>query len=179
MIFFYSKKATFLRIPKTGTTSIRKGIYEQIDDFVEVHKETPLDNTDYNITMVREPLDRFMSGYKMIKKNQPAITIKKLLDLIEDPAIHLDRCTPENYAKLHCAPFSMLVPDYSFIDEVFHYETFAPDFQRIASLLDVNIKKIPHIRHGGKAKPQIALEEKERFDKIFREDYRILDYELK
>lgn len=184
MSFFYIKDidVVFCHIPKTGGTSIRKGVWKGKGVSGPV-KGSPLPewNMERSLAFTRNPLDKFISGIRfgikkgLLSRENP---VKEGLEIVENGDIFspnrrisfmTEHLLPQTHKTLH-------------LDKVKYtgrFENLQEDFNRICIQLAVEVGKLPTLN---KTPPRIGIfipdRLRNRIVEFYYNDYIKLGYSL-
>ena len=183
-------RAMFVHIPKTGGTSV-KDAFGGIECQFFGHIPREFRNLP-SFAIVREPQARFLSAFRMFKYGNllpedyysiprlPDLTIKDALDVLEDPWIGFDRSERSLLWNLkhHMIPQTHPFNCLHFARSKLRLETINVDFAQFVATTNLTAE-LPQFR-GTRGK-QLEDEywspiDKERFSRIFEEDYKVLGY---
>ena len=139
---------------------------------------------DYkSFAIVRNPYERFASciamftsgyfGKNIYRRN---ITVKYILEIVDDSAIVYDKRCKNWFLKWHAMP--MTSPEFCMdqVDRIFRFETLHDDWPYIAEFVGIPAPPMPHI---GKSKGEVTLSSADRgmiYDH-FKADFEVFGYE--
>lgn len=180
---FYLKDpdCVFIHIPKTGGSTIRRGLWKGNYEGPEFG-QIPADWPDvYKFAFVRHPLDRLVSAYSdFFQIRNYRGTMEDFIDIVTDDNILFDerRSNTKERIRHHCIaqthPFNCL----NMADDLYRFEDFAAEIDRLGQHLNVRFDKVPHRRktkHDGWRdvldRPDIL-----RLTEFYAEDFDLLGY---
>ena len=170
-------KIIHVHIPKTAGTSIRKALFGS--DAIRHIKANEINLSLWealpSITIIRDPLERFISNYKYhVKGKYKGVLFKK------NPKLY--SMTIEEYAGTYLGKSQLLETQKSFIsridsnkkivDHIIKFDEINVELPRLFKKLEIPVK-IEHL----KASKKIEIEVPEKVREIVREYYKE-DYEL-
>ena len=185
---FESPPAVFIRVRKTGSTSIVRGLFGGPDKASEISEGVFRQGWSslFVFSFVRNPFERMVSCFKMFKgykvsnadeaRQRSELTLSRLMDIIEDDSIRFANVgTYMDKLKQHALP--MTHPSYH-IDKagfVGRFETYDKDFRELTGKLGLNVKEIPHHRNQKRAtdwdyRPFFDADNRKRAERILQKD---------
>ena len=187
----HSPDAVLIHIPKTGGTSIRKGVWAGRYDppaFGEIPAAwQPL----FKFAFVRHPFSRFVSAYKMFTDgthNEPdwsmphdarPLTVAAFIDIVLDDEIIFEerRQRFEEKIRHHTIPQTHPFNCLGLADFVGRYENLEQDFASIAARVGVPAQ-LPHMHRTehGHWSHCLSQRERDRLWMFYREDFEQLGY---
>lgn len=186
------EKYTFVRIPKTGSTSVKQAFFGK--KFKRVFGPIPKEYAHYkSFTFVRHPFDRIVSIITMFK-NLPCSKINKsnhsyrflknlntdkILQLLQDDDIGIEKNTPYEELKLHALPMSHAHFSLENVDRIFKFEQFIKNWEELAEYLEVNTPKRVHRKRNSYEKLPLTEEEKEKIYNYYIKDFMQFEYKWK
>ncbi len=175
MIISLERKFLFVHIQKTGGSSIRKILTEAIPDthsFLGTHDQAkqaaevlgPEYDSFYKFAFVRNPWDRLVSWYTMIKdriENRPKHQINRLWQYVSETASSfeefIEKCTDTIDDIDGRKSFMFNQVDYLtnetgeiIVDFVGRYEEFERDLNIVLQKLQIDVPKIPHVNRSSR-----------------------------
>lgn len=136
-----------IHIPKTGGTSIRKGLWKKNYEGPAFGRVPEDWRRHFKFAFVRHPLDRMVSAYKMfsqgavgdaewsLPKDARPLTFVEFVDIVTDESIIFDerRFTFEERIRHHAIPQTHPFNALDEADFVGRYETLDEDFRKVAA----------------------------------------------
>jgi hypothetical protein len=158
-ILFDRPACVFVRIRKSGSTSIVHGLFGGIDRAVEVrHGEFPESWCDrFSFAVVRNPYDRLVSAFLMFKTYgvasddeaslRESLDLHRVLDIVEDPDVGMQGTDYRSKLKLHTAPYTHPFFCLDRVTHVARYERFEKEYRTLAGRLGIEqTAPPPHLR---------------------------------
>ncbi len=187
-------RCVLIHIPKTGGTSIRKGVWGgryEGPAFGSVPKEW---GREFKFAFVRHPLNRLTSAYRMFTEgaigdpswNLPAdartLRFEEFLEIVLDDSIIFDhrRKTFEEKIRHHTIPQTHPFNALREADLIGRYERLQHDFSDIAARIGLNDSQLPRI-HFTNSKPYTAYFNQRQLDRMveyYKDDFEKLKYPL-
>ena len=182
---FTNPNCSFVRIPKTGSTSIRKGLLrnaKQIQRIESNDQFAPERDDQFSFAFVRDPVSRFQSAVQMFQRyptrswkerwQRRCLTIDRVLDIVEDQSIPLFETTFLSKVRLHHIPMTHPTLMLQHARYLADFDNFHNEVEHIASKLGIVSPEIPHLRKNDRKVPSPVLNDvtKERFLKVYRSD---------
>lgn len=185
----HKKKFIFVHNPKAGGTSLRdilslpkKGIYSHNTPTFLVSKKDWENN--FSITVVRNPLDKFISAYFFIcNRNYSGYFRRKY------PEIY--KFTPRQFFETFKNELFITVPQYRYtrhflstkaVDFVIRLEHLERDLKLLSKITGLKIKNrnLPHLNNREYDERLILKDKKlvKDVQEYYRSDYQIFGYEL-
>lgn len=117
----------YIRIPKTGSTSIIHSLYLRMNEVVM---------DQYSFAFVRNPYDRFLSLCRMFKIDPERMCVE--FD---------DLCARNEKVRYHAYPMKYYTywRGECFPDFIGRYENFQQDFDKVCNSIGVPERKLPHL----------------------------------
>lgn len=196
MRFFYvGKRAVFIRIPKTASTSIvktlksdRSVLINRRDQFLPISKVpqlaqathnaigTRLWNRCYSFTFVRNPYDRCVSTWKYI---QSPLSFEAYTEQLR--AINLRSLNKFSHESWHACLQCPHVVDESghvIIDFIGRFENLQADFDHLCDHLRIRRQSLPHHKKTERShySSYYTNTARENVEKIYREDIDFFGY---
>jgi len=187
-MLFENPDCVFIRIPKTASTSIVKGILKDANLLrVEFDRETfDQELTDlFSFAFVRNPYHRIASALRMFQnyrtKTDSEVQIKKKLDLdlaldiVEDESLPIDEDHYLSKLRLHHLPMTHPAMMLDKADTIARYEDLDGEVERLAKRLGIPMSPIPITRFEGTYdfRESFTARSKQRFENIFKFQPRI------
>lgn len=173
-------KVIHIHIPKTAGTSIRRAIFGS-----EVIKHVKAGQIDQelwenlpSLTIVRHPMERFISNYKYhVESKYGGILMKRNPDL---KSLSLTA-----YAERFVGTSALLESQKSYIhrsdsakstvDYLIRFEDIATELPRVFKELHINLE-LEKVKVGSKAQPEVPEEVKKIVEDYYAEDYELFGY---
>lgn len=174
MSTFYLKRinAVFIHIPKTGGTSIRDGVFagQATDPFHwEVWpREWPRNRS---FAIVRDPIDRFVSGWKDKAPSMSAEEVFEIVSLRRGNYTRPPKTVSDDLVH-HLIP--QTAPEYQLSKARFvgRLETLSESWDAIMAALEVkDCASLPRLRKSVRRGVDIAPELRTQLEEYYREDY--------
>ena len=139
----------FIHIPKTGGSTIRRGLWKGYDSPAFGH--IPADWPDlFRFAFVRHPLDRFVSAYSDFTQiGSYRGSLADFAEIVMDDGILYDehRKTLAERIRHHTIPQTHPFNCLSLAQEVYRFERFGDEIARLAARMDLNLgDALPHRR---------------------------------
>lgn len=160
MIVSHQYKYVFVELPRTGTTSIRSVLVEELAGESVLYRHAPLslflknatkaERSYFVFACVRNPLDRAYSLYVKLKtdqrqyftklENQPGWSYAKWHHLRRFHDIRDNNLSfPDYFQKYYRMPYvDLLTRDLRHCDHIVHFENLSAEFQTALQKLDVD-----------------------------------------
>lgn len=184
----------FIHIPKTGGTSIRKGIWNSNYDGPVFGFIPDSWAGLFKFAFVRHPLQRFFSAWKMFTEGptgdpqwaMPAdarpVSIDEFVEIALDDSIIFDerRSTFEERIRHHTIPQTHEFNCLRLADYVARYENFEEEISAICKQVGLNIRQVPHIHKTSPAQwpNTICGAALKRVVDYYMQDFTLLGYEI-
>lgn len=183
-------EAVMIRIPKTGSTSIVRGIFGGIGEGDSVVHGAPLAAWDkyFKFAFVRNPFDRLVSAFLMFK-NYPtetdaektfkeSMTIRDVLNVIEDERQPLDREDYFSKLRKHAIPMTHPFFGLSKAEKVYRFESFESAYLELSHRFQINVEEIPHFRKSDRKhySDYFDRNDRARAEAIFKSDCETFGY---
>lgn len=192
IFLLHDPECVLIHIPKTGGTSIRKGVWEKRYE-PAIHGKMPKAYAKhFKFAFVRHPFDRFVSVWKMFadgaigdeewSKPQDAKSINAydVFNILSDPKIIYDerRRTFEEKIKHHGVPQTDPFNCLQHADFVGRFETLDADFEKIAQKVGID-RELPKMHFTKRQSWQDELPEDllEPLYNYYRKDFETLGYD--
>lgn len=197
ILFFPTLDATFIVLPKTGSSSINASILSKlgipldegnpyaaqraVNDFRISRNK--LHSSSFTFTVVRNPFDRLVSCYKDKVCNTKHIMQKKYFGLIYhnmpfDKFVRAVCLIPDCIADIHFKSQHSFLYDQSIClaNWIGHYENLAQDFEYLAKRLD--LPALPHLNNSQKGdwKSYYTPELEECVARRYQKDFELFGY---
>jgi len=191
ILVFDTPPAVFIRVRKTGTTSLVKGIFGGITSAVQKGQShfEPQWKDRFVFTFVRNPFDRLISGYEMFRTYVPLskqdaalrdnLTLAQVIAIAADDSLPVGGDSFIGNLRQHTIP--MCHPSYHIHEAHFvgRFETYSRDYQAVREHLGLpTAKNVPHLR----ATPDRSYrdyfdgEAQDAAERLFSEDLDRFDY---
>lgn len=159
ILHFTTPPCNFIRVRKTGTTSVIRGLFGGQDQAAKVSRNgdwLPDFDGHFTFAFVRNPFDRMASCLRMFRdykvkneaeeKARAALDLHRLMDVIEDETIGLDGYG--YFAKLRSHAVPITHPFYKIDRAAFigRFESFDRDYRSVAEMLGKPCDVVPHFR---------------------------------
>lgn len=173
----------FIHIPKTGGSTIRRGLWKSYDSPAFGH--IPADWPDlFRFAFVRHPLDRFVSAYSDFTQiGSCRGSLADFAEIVMDNNILYDerRKTQAERIRHHTIPQTHPFNCLSLAQEVYRFECFGDEIARLAARMDLALgEALPHRRRtkhdGWKSLLEPALRRK--LVAFYERDFSDLGYPL-
>ena len=179
--------AVLIHIPKTGGTSLRKGVFSDVDG--PYYGSVPSKFSDlFKFAFVREPITRFLSCVSMFKygtvdKNgtirrggSDSFSVDAAIEILKTPGLNYDqnrRSFSERFLH-HALPMSH--PFNSIIDAdcIYRFESFEQGYIQLCKRC--NIKSIPALPKLHISRKEISLQSLSKQQILFLLKYYEQDY---
>jgi hypothetical protein len=190
-LLFDKPPCVFIRIGKTGSTSVITGLLGGVTSAVlntlEGDWRQEFEGL-FTFAFVRNPFDRLVSCLRMFRhyrtvdgdeeRFQRDLSLELLMDLVEDDTIPIDEPSLRCKTRRHALPMTdpgMHLHRSHFIGR---FERFATDYQRLAHELGVEIDEIPHQRKTDPIdyRTFYSADQVQRAERIYRHDLREFGY---
>lgn len=175
--YSFKHKAIWYRVAKVGTRSIKNHLEDDGGGQVLYASEAPyipsLYKDYFKFAFVREPMDRFISGWKdkVLERNYykfDNITHEKMKDLnhfidwVADQDI--------NSCDEHIRSQSALI-DLENVDFVGRFENFHADLKFVLEKLNIHDDEIHHNNRTKQVKLELTSEQEQKIKEIYKQDY--------
>jgi hypothetical protein len=180
-----------IHIPKTGGTSIRKGVWKKNYEGPAFWRVPDEWRGHFKFAFVRHPLDRLVSAYKMFSEGAigdadwqlPAdrrdLTFPEFIEIVLDETIIFDerRATFEEKIRHHTIPQTHPFNALADADFVGRYENLAQDFEVVARQVGVK-PPLPRMHYTlrGDWREFFSPEIEARCRRFYEEDFGRLGY---
>ena len=187
---FEDPPCVMVRIPKTGTTSIYQGLLGGAEHSRVLGRFPSEWQNEYSFTFVRNPFDRLVSAYLMFSRYRTAndsedsiranLSLHSVMDIVEDESIGLEGDDYLSKLRRHCIPMTSAFFCHEMIQDIFRFEAFQRDFQRLATRLGINVTVVPHLRRTDREHYACyySAEERERAERVFAKDAQLFGYQF-
>lgn len=190
IILFREPECVMVRIAKTGSTSIVRGLFGGIENATAIQRgEFPEAWRGlYSFAFVRNPFDRLVSAWLMFKnycvdtdeeKNfRDSLTLQRMMDVVENPDFSP---VGDNYfskLKLHCLPMTSPFFHLTQVADIYRFEDFPASYGKLAQRLGRTVEKVPHCRKSVRRIYQsyYTARERVRAESLFRADLEEFGY---
>lgn len=180
----FSPECVFVHIPKTGGTSIRRGVWGNKYEGPFFGEFPERWDGLFRFAFVRHPLERMISAWNMVRSTQDdPPSIEAFVDIVMDDEVPFGptRRTEEERIRHHTLPQTHPFNCLDRVDFIGRHETFAQDFSKVAERLGVSDRKLPHMYAAQrKARWEDVLkgETLGRCMDYYQEDFELLEYKL-
>jgi len=144
--------AVFIGIPKTGSSSIREGLWKKR---YKAHYGVgmPRYATDLivqgqlSFTFVRHPLDRLASACRDFRQiRRMPVTTRQFVDIVLNRELSYDLFTLENKARHHTLPQTHPAYAVDYAKLVFRFERYEDHVHKLFGILGATYHSVPHIK---------------------------------
>ncbi|GJD49974.1 hypothetical protein OPKNFCMD_2710 [Methylobacterium crusticola] len=159
ILLFEPPGCVFIRVRKTGSTSVVRGLFGGRDRAVLATADgrwDPRFDGRPTAAFVRNPFDRLVSCLRMFQDYAVAtrdeealrsrLDLAALMDAIEDDAIPLDRDAYLSKLRLHALPMTHRFYCLDRAGFVGRFERFERDYRALAAALGLPAAAVPHER---------------------------------
>lgn len=189
------KKIVFIHINKCGGTSVKKtiskleNIYIPNNDELINYSLTEEWNQVIKFTIVRNPYDRILSLYGMLKRDNKEYNLDEIINIVTDDTINYKTDnnklpSGKEYVKRH--GLKLTHPHYCIykngkilMDYVFKLENIEKDWVKIQNIIKTN-ENLQHINKS-KIKKDYSIFTKKQLLKIneyFKSDFEVFNYKM-
>ena len=178
-----------VRIPKTGSTSIVKGLFGGIEQASGISLGVFPDawRPLYAFAFVRNPYDRLASALRMFasypvateeeRRFRDALALDRVLDLLDDPSVSPAGDGYLNKLKLHCLPMTSSFFHLDKVADIYRFEDFERGYAALARTLGLAPQAVPHVRKsGGQHDVAWVRDHRRRVDDVFGGDLSAFGY---
>ncbi len=161
-------RCVFIRVRKTGSTSIVRGLLAQADGLGEKAATPPAFADAFHFAFVRNPFARLYSAYEMFQIYAVAtpeeaslrarLDLNAMMDVVEDERIAFDQPDYVSKLRLHALPMSHPGYNIARADFVGRFETYVEDYRRLAERLGL-AREVVHLRER-----KIPFDYREKYD---------------
>lgn len=157
VFLIHKPRSVFIHIPKTGGTSIRRGLF---GDDIEGPKQgfIPAEwMSCFKYAFVRNPYDRVVSAWKMfaggmdnsvweLPEDELGLSLKRFLNIATDDSISFDgrRETTGQKIRHHAIPQTHPFNCLEHADFVGRFEQLVTDFAKVCEQLEFECDDLPH-----------------------------------
>jgi len=157
VFLIHKPRSVFIHIPKTGGTSIRRGLFA---DNIEGPKQGFVPDewmSCFKYAFVRNPYDRVISAWKMfaggmdnsvweLPEDERGLTLKRFLEIATDDSISFDGRRERTGQKIrhHAIPQTHPFNCLQYADFVGRFEQLANDFAKVCERLEYQCEGLPH-----------------------------------
>ena len=186
---FKNPDCVFLRIPKTGSTSVINGLLGGKEAAVDIRRDGfPVEwQSCFVFAMVRNPFDRLVSAFKMFRgknfKRDPLygcsrLSLALILRLVEDDEKPVTGDDLHARLKRHTIPMTHPYFGLSYAGYVGRFENFEYEWEHLSRLLAVPKRPMPHLRRSkpGDYRRCFSDRDKAVATRIFDRDLRTFEY---
>lgn len=179
--------AVLIHIPKTGGTSLRKGVFSDVDG--PYYGPVPSMFSDlFKFAFVREPITRFLSCVSMFKYGtvdqdgtsrrggQHNFDVDSAIEILKTPGLNYDQNRHSFSERFlhHALPMSHPFNSIVDADCIYRFESFEQDYIRLCRRC--NIKPIPDLPKLHISRQQIRLSSLNKQQILFLLKYYEQDY---
>lgn len=182
--YFYDKiSVVFVRVPKTGSTSIERAFLPEMPPPIYRFSGPPPEYLHgmKSFAFVRHPVARFASAMAMFNPEfDMMLNVNYVLGLLDDDRIPCGTDTKLQRLKLHTLPMSHAHFGLGSIKRIFRFEHFDSEWQRLAAYLEVPAPPIVHLNASDRNidKPSFAEYEVRAIQNYFQADFQMFGYKL-
>jgi hypothetical protein len=187
---FKIPECALIRIPKTGSTSIVRGMLgggKNVSEIVRGYYPKEWEGI-FTFALVRNPFDRLISAYHMFKEISVStdeeeemknnLRLDSMLDIVEDDSIAVIPADYLSTLRLHSIPMTSPYFCMEHADYIGRYEQFTEEYRKIAIRLGIQIYEIPHFRKTTRQhySQYFTIRLRERVEEIFKHDFSTFGY---
>jgi len=192
---FDDLKCIFVHIPKAGGVSINKALFGNLGGTHFSIKQYSLIFSPeefkayFKFTFVRNPWDRLVSAYTFLKSGGLHQVDRKWAEENISQFTNFEEFVLKWVNKENIYSFTHFIPQFEFItvnnkiavDEIYRFENFNEDFNRLTKVLGVE-NKLKHLNKSKKRAKDYRVyytdKTKVIIEKVYEEDIKILNYEF-
>lgn len=172
----------FVRVPKTGSTSVIQGLLKPLHGPGLDVRDGPVPSEwrVKSFAFVRNPIDRVISCLSMFNDRKHMRKRGSKVELTLQDIVRIARsesgCPTINHIKLHAIPQTSDYFGLDRLDRLFRFEQFEKEWSALADFLSINE---PGIIHRNRSKNRVVLKDND-IDLIrdfYREDFEVLGYQ--
>ena len=181
-----------IRIAKTGSTSIVRGLLGGIENASHLTQGVfPNEwRSLYSFGFVRNPYDRLVSAWLMFqgyatateeeKVFQAGLTLQRVMEVVENPEVSPVGNSYRSKLKLHCLPMTAPFFHLDQATEIYRFENYPEEYQRLAHQLGVPAGDVPHWRKSIRQPHQsyYTTRDRRRAEQLFQADLEAFGYEF-
>lgn len=185
ILLFAEPACVFIRIGKTGSTSVVKGLFGGAPNAALISADGSWReefNGLFTFAFVRNPFDRLYSCLRMFQQAPAAdaadaerrrnLSLDLLMDILEDPRSAGNQVSL--YAKIrgHALPMSTPGLHLDRCGFLGRFEHFERDYRRVAERLGLAVSSVPHERRTAPAdyRPHFSPAQRARAERIYGAD---------
>ena len=180
--FLRDPDCIFIHIPKTGGSTIRRGLWGSRYDepvFGKLADDWP---SVYSFAFVRHPLDRFVSAFSDFTqiRNFNA-TIEEFAEIVFDHSIKYDetRSMRRERIRHHCIPQTHPFNCLYLAQDIYRFENFQDEVERLGAKLGCKFHELPHRRktEHGDWRSHIDQDLTTKLIRFYDQDFETLGYD--
>lgn len=191
ILHFDPPRCNFIRVRKTGTTSVIRGLFGGQDKAVAISRSgewLPAFDGHFTFAFVRNPFDRMASCLRMFESYQvknaaeeeerAALDMHRLMDVIEDDSIRLEGYNFLSKLRSHAVPITHSFYKIERADFIGRFENFERDYRAAAERIGIPCDEVPHMR-ASTEEPydrRFTPETRKRAEALLRDDLERFDY---
>lgn len=170
----------FIHIPKTGGSTIRRGLWKSYDSPAFGH--IPADWPDlFRFAFVRHPLDRFISAYSdFTQLGSYRGSLDDFAGIVMDDSIIYDgrRKTQAERIRHHTIPQTHPFNCLSLAQEIYRFERFGEEIAGLGARMGLSFGALPHRRRTQHDSWERLLDRalRRRLVAFYERDFADLDY---
>lgn len=156
VFLIHEPRSVFIHIPKTGGTSIRRGLFGDVVEGPTQGFVPPEWMSCFKYAFVRNPYDRVISAWKMFAsgmensvwkhpQDERGLSLQRFLEIATDESISFDgrRETTSEKIRHHAIPQTHPFNCLEFADFVGRFEQLDSDFAKVCEQLKYDAGKLP------------------------------------
>lgn len=184
-IIYEKPKCMFIRIPKTGSTSIVQGLFQSSNKFniIKSNLEYPKEmDSLFSFAFIRNPYQRIISSLLMFR-NYPVkndfeleirsrLTLKSIMEIVENKDITLKGNNFVSKLKVHTIPMTHPFLMLDRAKYIARFENFQEEYKFLADKLNIEVATIPHFRKNKQYdyRDFFTIKEKQKFENLYKTD---------
>lgn len=184
ILLFADPACVFIRIGKTGSTSVVKGLFGGARKAAVISKDGSWQKEFegfFTFAFVRNPFDRLCSCLRMFRQApardandaqlRRSLTLDVLMDILEEASPH-EEIGLRNKIRGHSLPMSTAGLHLDRCDFLGRFECFERDYRQVAGRLGLSVAAVPHERSTGSHdyRPLFSPAQRARAERIYAED---------